>query len=138
MVEIGIICNCACAASQPSRFSSITVDLLYAVEFAEGNTPAWRRLTTPALMITTTSTLDHGEQPLQGDIQQETGWTSLAGKCAALAAGAFVLVTTLLFIAVNRTIRYLTRPRTVGANLVAWQQFDEIFGPRQSKWICAR
>ncbi len=110
-------------STKPIQF--VTVDLLYAVEFAEGNAPAWLRLTTPELMITTTSTLDHGEQPLQGDIQQRpVGRLWLAN--VLLAAGAFVIVTTVLFIAVQRTIKYLTRPRTVGANLVAWQQFDEI------------
>lgn len=110
-------------STKPIQF--VTVDLLYAVEFAESNAPAWRRLTSPELMITTTSTLDHGEQPLQGDIQQRpVGRVWLAN--VLLGVGAIVIVATLLVFGIPRTIKYLTRPRPVGANVIAWQQFDEI------------
>ncbi len=103
----------------------VSADLLYATEVVQ-NDPAWKRLTTPPLMITTTRTLDQGDAPLEGDIdRQESGGTWLAN--VLLGLGGLLSGLAILLFAVPTIKAIVNRKRPVSLNEVAWRQLDHVF-----------
>lgn len=102
-----------------------TMDALYSIEVSNG-VPVWRRLTTPSLMITTTSTVDHGEAMLEGDLTLKESdapplgmWLTLCG-----VSGFFLLIALIIVPPVVRALRK-RRPRT--PDEIAWHHFDRAF-----------
>lgn len=109
----------------------VSVDLLYATATVD-NAPAWKRLSTPPLMITTTRTLDQGTSPLEGDVQERASagtWLSMV----LIASGALLVFLTLVPVAVRQILAILRRPRPVHPNAQIWIQLDTALNRGKAK-----
>ena len=100
----------------------VSADMLYATEVVD-NVPAWKRLTTPALQITTTATLDHSQSPLEGDIKQRFSGGTWLANVLIISGGALSVLAVLLF-SIPAFRQWLTRPRRINAAEITWSQLD--------------
>lgn len=102
------------------------LELRYAARFeSDGITPDWQRLVTPDFQITTTTTHDHGQDPLIGDMAtREQSHPVVATPL--LGFGILLILTvplTILVIWFNRT-----RPgRVIPPEEIAWTRLNAAF-----------
>lgn len=102
----------------------VTADMLYATEVEDG-VPAWKRLTTPPLQITTTPTLDHGQSLLEGDIEQRVSGGTWLANVLIVSGGSLSLLAVLLF-SIPAFRQWLARPRRVNVAEITWSQLDTV------------